>query len=89
MKAQIAQIWVVYIVECNDGTLYTGYTNNLIQRIKKHNTGKGAKYTKGRLPVKLLHYEVHDSKSDAMKREYAIKQMSRQEKLDLIWEPPN
>lgn len=89
METQISQTWVVYIVECNDNTLYTGYTNNLLKRLKTHNDGKGAKYTKSRTPVHLLHYEIFSSKSEAMKREYSIKQMTRKEKLNLIWNPPN
>lgn len=73
-----------YIVICSDNTLYCGYTNNLDKRIEKHNTGKGAKYTRTRLPVKLLYSESFASKSEAMKREWQIKQLSRKEKLKLI-----
>lgn len=74
----------VYIVRCSDDTLYTGYTNNLDRRIKMHNDGEGAKYTKGRRPVKLVHSEEFKSKSKAMKREYEIKQFKRSKKLILI-----
>lgn len=74
----------VYILECVDGTLYTGYTNNLDKRIKVHNKGKGAKYTRARLPVKLVYYEELTTKSQALKREYAIKSMNRQDKIELI-----
>lgn len=74
----------VYIIECSDGTLYTGYTNNLDKRINTHNKGKGAKYTRCRLPVKLLYYEEYDLKGEALKREYKIKQMTRKQKLKLI-----
>lgn len=74
----------VYILECSDGTFYTGWTNNLERRIAMHSKGKGAKYTRGRCPVKLVHYEEFDEKSEALKREYAIKQMSRQKKILLI-----
>ncbi|MGL4740405.1 MAG: GIY-YIG nuclease family protein [Sarcina sp.] len=74
----------VYIVECSDGTLYTGWTNNIDARLKKHNSGKGAKYTRTRLPVELRYFEEFSSKSDAMKREYGIKQLTRKEKLKLI-----
>lgn len=74
----------VYVVECSDNTLYTGYTNNLERRIRLHNQGKGAKYTRGRTPVKLLYFEEYKTKSEAMKREYAIKQLTRQNKLKLI-----
>lgn len=73
-----------YIVECADHTLYTGYTNNLDNRIATHNAGKGAKYTRARLPVRLVYYEEYETKSEAMRREYQIKQMSRAEKLRLI-----
>lgn len=73
-----------YIVECSDGTLYTGWTNNLEQRITVHNQGKGAKYTRSRLPVTLKYYEVFEKKEEAMRREYQIKQMKRREKEQLI-----
>ena len=73
-----------YILECKDGTYYTGWTNNLEKRMKEHNEGKGAKYTKARRPVKLVYFETFESKIDAMKREYAIKQMKRSEKIKLI-----
>ncbi|MTK11637.1 MAG: GIY-YIG nuclease family protein [Clostridiaceae bacterium] len=74
----------VYILKCKDDSLYTGYTNNLERRIKTHNNGKGAKYTRCRLPVELVYYESYETKSDAMKREYCIKQMSREVKVKLI-----
>ncbi len=74
----------VYIVECRDNTLYTGYTNDPKRRIKEHNLGDGAKYTRGRGPVKLVYLEEFTDKSEAMKREYEIKQLSRSEKLELI-----
>lgn len=70
-----------YILKCNDDTLYTGWTNNLEKRIKDHNDGKGAKYTKTRRPVELVYYEKFETKEEAMKREYAIKQLTRAEKL--------
>lgn len=73
-----------YIVRCSDGTLYTGWTNDLEKRIKNHNTGKGAKYTKTRTPVTLVYYETFPTKQEAMKREYVIKQMKRKEKEKLI-----
>jgi putative endonuclease len=63
-------MWYVYILECNDGTYYTGLTNNLQKRLLKHNQGKGAKYTRGRLPVKMLKYWNFESKSEAAKEEY-------------------
>lgn len=74
----------VYIVKCSDETLYTGYTNNLKKRINAHNNKKGAKYTKGRLPVKLVYFEEYNSKKEALHREYIIKKMNRTNKLDLI-----
>lgn len=73
-----------YILKCSDNTLYTGWTNDLEKRLKAHNAGKGAKYTKTRLPVEMVYYESFEDKIDAMKREYAIKQLSRKEKLKLI-----
>ena len=74
----------VYILRCNDGTLYTGWTNDLINRVNIHNKGKGAKYTKARLPVKLVYYETYNSKRDALKREYEIKQYSKKDKESMI-----
>lgn len=73
-----------YILKCSDNTLYTGWTNDLEKRLKAHNAGKGAKYTKTRLPVEIVYYESFENKIDAMKREYAIKQLSRKEKMKLI-----
>lgn len=73
-----------YIVECRDKSLYTGWTTDLKKRIDAHNAGKGAKYTKSRRPVKLVYSEKFETKAEAMKREYAIKHMSRSEKLKLI-----
>lgn len=76
--------WITYIVECSDESLYTGITNNLDKRIEKHNSGKGAKYTRNRLPVKLVYFIGDMSKSDAAKLEYKIKKMSREDKIRLI-----
>lgn len=73
-----------YIVECSDGTLYTGWTTDLERRVNQHNTGKGAKYTKARTPVKLRYFEEFIEKEEAMKRECDIKNLSRKEKLILI-----
>lgn len=73
-----------YIVECSDGSLYTGWTNDLEKRILAHNSGKGAKYTKTRLPVRLVYYEEFLTKEEAMNREYRIKRLTRQEKIKLI-----
>ncbi len=76
--------WFVYILECRDQTYYTGTTNDLDQRVKKHNSGKGAKYTASRSPVRLIYSETCPTRSDALKREYQIKQLSRKEKEQLI-----
>ncbi|WP_462421818.1 GIY-YIG nuclease family protein [Salinicoccus sp. Marseille-QA3877] len=76
--------YYIYIVECNDGSLYTGYARDVGARVEKHNLGTGAKYTRNRRPVKLMYQETFDSKSDAMKREIQIKKLSRLEKLILI-----
>jgi putative endonuclease len=82
--------WFVYILECGDGSLYTGSTNDLEKRVKAHNAGKGAKYTRSHLPVKLVYFEEFEDlegstgKSLAMKREVEIKKLSRREKLKLI-----
>ena len=73
-----------YILRCGDGSLYTGWTNDLEQRVAAHNTGKGAKYTKARRPVELVYFEEFETKEQAMKREYAIKQMARKDKLELV-----
>lgn len=73
-----------YILECRDGTYYTGWTNNLEKRLKDHNEGKGAKYTKARLPVQLRYYETYETKEEAMRREYAIKQLRKKEK-EALW----
>lgn len=77
------QQWFVYLLTCSDGTLYCGATTNIEKRVKKHNAGAGAKYTKTRLPVSLFKFWTFINKSDALKREYAIKQLSRDEKLAL------
>jgi putative endonuclease len=77
-------MWYVYIVLCaGNNTLYTGITNNLERRIKQHNENKGAKYTRGRGPIVLLKFFERDSKSEALKLEHQIKQLSHQEKLQL------
>ncbi|TSB45083.1 GIY-YIG nuclease family protein [Alkalicoccobacillus porphyridii] len=76
----------VYIIECSDHTWYTGYTNNLLRRIEKHNEGKGAKYTRGRGPVTLVWEESFESKTEAMKLEYALKKMPRAKKEEYVHE---
>lgn len=79
-----------YIVECADGTLYTGWTTNVQKRVKAHNEEKsGAKYTKAKRPVKLVYYEGYETKEEAMRREYAIKQLTRKQKLELIYLDPD
>lgn len=73
-----------YLVRCRDGSLYCGWTNHLEERIKIHNEGKGAKYTKSRRPVELVYYEEFSTKEEAMSREYAIKKLTRAQKLKLV-----
>ncbi|WP_010648970.1 GIY-YIG nuclease family protein [Oceanobacillus massiliensis] len=75
---------VVYMLRCKDDSLYTGYTNNLEHRLKMHESGKGAKYTRGRGPFKVVFVERFSSKEAAMQKEYQIKQLSRKEKMQLI-----
>ncbi|PHV72303.1 hypothetical protein CS063_02165 [Sporanaerobium hydrogeniformans] len=77
-------MYIVYIVKCKDGTYYTGYTTNIEKRVAMHNAQKGAKYTKGRLPVELVYEEHFESKGQALKREYAIKQLTKLQKEKLI-----
>lgn len=74
----------VYILRCKDDSLYTGWTNDLEHRLAMHRAGKGAKYTRGREPLELVYSEELSDKSAALKREYAIKQLTREEKLALI-----
>ena len=74
----------VYVLRCKDNSYYTGWTNDLDNRILMHNSGKGAKYTKSRLPVELIYFEKCADKSEALKRECAIKQLTRKEKEKLI-----
>jgi putative endonuclease len=73
-----------YIIECADGTLYTGWTTDLENRIAVHNSGKGAKYTRGRGPVKLVYYEQYDNNKTAQVRECQIKKLKRKEKEELV-----
>ena len=74
----------VYIVECSDGTWYTGWTNDLEHRMQAHNSGQGAKYTRSRRPVRLIYFEGHESASSARRREYAIKRLTRAQKEKLV-----
>jgi putative endonuclease len=78
--------WWVYIVACSDETLYTGCTNDLEKRLVRHNAGTGAKYTRSRLPVKMVFYESQTTQSEALKREREIKKKKRYEKIQLIQE---
>jgi putative endonuclease len=73
-----------YVVECSDGSYYAGYTNNLSVRIRKHNEGKGAKYTRSRTPVKLIFSRKYETKQEALQAEYRFKQLSRKEKEQFI-----
>ena len=73
-----------YILRCSDGTLYCGWTNDLEKRLKAHNEGKGAKYTRSRLPVTLVYYEEFETSRQAQSREAKIKQLTRLQKLELI-----
>ena len=82
-------MWTVYILQCRDGTLYTGYTDDIARREAVHNSGRGAKYTRSRLPVKMVYHESFATRSEAMKRECAIKRLSREQKLKLIADHSN
>jgi putative endonuclease len=75
--------WTVYILKCADGTLYTGVTNDIVRRLAQHESGTGAKYTRGRGPLELLHAEQHRTKGRALKREAEIKSWRKEEKLAL------
>jgi putative endonuclease len=74
----------VYVLECADGTYYTGYTTDVERRVAEHDAGEGAKYTRGRTPVELVHVETYDTRSAAMSREHGIKSLSRREKERLV-----
>ncbi len=75
--------WRVYLVECSDGTLYTGVTNDLTRRLEQHNTGRGASYTRGRAPVRLIWSEPQPDRPAALRRELAVKRLTRDRKLEL------
>ena len=77
-------MYYAYLLQCADNTIYAGYANDLSQRIEAHNNGIGAKYTRSRLPVKLMYYEGFTSKSEALKREATLKRLSRKQKIKLI-----
>lgn len=74
----------IYILRCADGTLYTGWTNDPARRLAAHQAGRGGKYTRARLPVEMVYTERFDTKREAMRREWEIKQLPREEKLKLI-----
>ena len=74
----------VYMLRCRDGSLYTGWTNDLEKRVRSHNAGTGGKYTRSRRPVELVYYETYETKVEAMRREYAIKQLTSDQKRKLI-----
>lgn len=76
--------YFTYILRCADGSLYTGWTNDLQHRLTAHNSGRGAKYTRARRPVTLVYWEILSTKSEAMRREWAIKHLTRAEKLALV-----
>ena len=76
--------WVVYMLECKDNSIYTGIAKNLENRLSKHQSGNGAKYLRGRLPIKLMYKEFFKNRSDATKREIFIKKMNKHEKIFLI-----
>ena len=83
-EREVNRMNYTYILKCSDGTYYTGWTNDMAKRLKTHNEGKGAKYTRARLPVTLAYYEAFETKEEAMRREWEIKQLSRKEKEKLI-----
>ena len=77
-------MWVVYYLRCADGSIYTGITNDLSRRLEAHNTGLGARYTRSRLPVRLIGFEPFKTRSDAASREWHVKRLSRDEKIGLL-----
>lgn len=80
------KLYYIYMLRCKDGSIYTGYTDKIYKRIEKHRSGKGAKYTRGRGPFELVHYESFLTKEEAMQREAAIKKLTKEAKLNLIAE---
>lgn len=73
-----------YILECSDGSFYTGWTNDLVKRVRTHNAGRGGKYTRARLPVRLVYFETFAEKREAQSREWHIKQLTHEQKRKLI-----
>ena len=84
LEVEVSNLYYIYILRCSDDTLYTGYTNSIDKRLFTHNSGKGAKYTRARLPVELIYSEEFSDKINALKREREIKSMTRTEKLRLL-----
>jgi predicted GIY-YIG superfamily endonuclease len=78
------ECWWVYVLECRDGSYYTGITNDLDKRLSMHNSGKGAKYTRSRIPVKMLAWWPHRTKGEALREEYSFKQLSKKEKISKV-----
>ena len=87
-SAPLPEGWAVYVLRCGDGTLYTGATNDVVKRVETHAKGRGARYTRARLPVKLVFCEPAEDRSAALRREAALKRLTRAEKLKLIRSPP-
>jgi predicted GIY-YIG superfamily endonuclease len=87
VKKSGKKTWSMYILKCGDGTLYTGITNDMELRFQMHKSGVASKYTRSRLPVKIVHRESCRGRVDALKKEYAVKQLSRTEKEDYIRRP--
>ena len=73
-----------YVLECKDGSYYAGYTNDLVKRVKVHNEGKGAKYTRAKRPVTCIYSELYETKQEAMQAEYAFKQLTRKQKINYM-----
>jgi predicted GIY-YIG superfamily endonuclease len=84
IKKKQASAWVLYVLKCRDSSLYTGVTTDLLRRVQQHNDGSASRYTRSRLPVKLVHHERCRGRSSALKKEYALKQLSRKEKEQYI-----
>jgi len=84
MKKELDKKWYVYILKCSDNTLYTGITTDVTRRLKEHNNGRGAKYTRNRRPIELMTVFEVNNRSEASKEEYRIKQLKREEKFKLI-----
>jgi predicted GIY-YIG superfamily endonuclease len=83
-RKQKTSAWLLYALKCRDGSLYTGITTDLARRVRQHNDGTASRYTRSRLPVKLIFSEPCRGRSQALKREYAMKQLSRKEKIAYI-----